>query len=554
MHNKRMLLALCLLSSAAIAQLPLVPAPPENLFSESKRVLGKILFWDEQLSSDNTVSCGTCHLLEFAGSDPRIGNHPGPDLMFITADDVVGSPGVVRSDSSNAYQPDPVFGFNPQVTGRNAPHIIGSQWAPELFWDGRAGSQFINPETGQISIVAGGAFENQVAGPPISDVEMAHEQRDWTDIAVKLQTVDPLRLATNIPADMAAVLTPGIGYPDLFLAAFGSSEITAEWIAMSIATYERTLVPDQTPFDLGTMTQQQQRGYDILNDSTVCFNCHTPPLFTDNNFYNIGLRPAAEDIGRMMVTANPNDNGRFKTPSLRNVGLKSTMMHVGWITSVQDAIDFYNAPAFPQVDPITGHTQYTANQSGIPTAIPGFFANYQNINMPNQFQQPVIDFISNALTDPRVAAGTFPFDRPTLHSELFPADPGTYGMGTAGTGGAVPSLLGTAPLAINNSELKFGIHNGLGGAPAVLFLSAAAAPPGTWFGLIPIHVELAQLIMSRTVVLSGSGAGQGYATVLIGIGNDPTLIGMPIYGQWAVLDPLAPASVASSSGIEWTIH
>ncbi len=98
------------------------------------------------------------------------------------------------------------------------------------------------------------------------------------------------------------------------------------------------------------------------------------------------------------------------------------------------------------------------------------------------------------------------------------------------------------------------MQNGLGGAPAALFLSAAAAPPGTFFGLIPIHVDLTRLILSRTVFLSGSGGGQGYATIPIGIGNDPTLIGMPIYGQWAVLDPLAPASVASSSGILWTIR
>ena len=141
-----------------------------------------------------------------------------------------------------------------------------------------------------------------------------------------------------------------------------------------------------------------------------------------------------------------------------------------------------------------------------------------------------------------------------LHSERLVADPASYGAGTAGTGAAVPTLLGTAPLVINNSELKFGMHNSLGGAFAALFLSVAAAQPGTWLGQIPIHLEITQLIASPTVVLSGSGGGQGYTTIPLSIGNDTTLVGIAIYGQWVVLDPIAPGGVASSTGIQWTIR
>lgn len=75
------------------------PVPAENPITEAKPVLGKILFWDEQLSSDNTVACGTCHQPAAGGSDLRLGMNPGFDQIFGTDDDVVGSPGIKLLDS-----------------------------------------------------------------------------------------------------------------------------------------------------------------------------------------------------------------------------------------------------------------------------------------------------------------------------------------------------------------------------------------------------------------------------------------------------------------------
>lgn len=225
-------LALVAIGSNALAQLPPVPTPPENPFTAEKAVLGKMLFWDEQLSSDNTIACGTCHLPANAGSDPRLGPHPGPDGLFGNGDDLLGSPGVARTDPADDYQPDPAFGFGVQVTGRSAQSVIGSQWAPEAFWDGRAGGEFLDPANGSVSIVSGGALEDQVVGPPVSDVEMAHEARSWDQITAKLEHVDPLWLATNLPGDIVSALSGGATYPELFDDAFGTPEITAERIAL----------------------------------------------------------------------------------------------------------------------------------------------------------------------------------------------------------------------------------------------------------------------------------------------------------------------------------
>lgn len=428
LKNYRLFLGLflCLCAAApALGELPPVPVPPENPITEEKRVLGKILFWDEQLSSDDTVACGTCHIPADAGADPRLATHPGFDTIFGTDDDVIGSFGIVRRNALNEPIEDPLFGFEPQVTRRAAQSYFLSIYAPDMFWDGRATSEFVDPlNVANVVIPVGGGLESQAVGPIVSSVEMAHEGRNWSEVTTKLETVNPLSLATNIPADMADALGLNPTYPDLFDAAFGSEQITPVRIALAIATYERTLVPDQAPWDLfmagdtGALTPDQTQGWNLLEKNTVCLNCHTPPLFTDNLYHNIGLRPSKEDTGRMETTSDPDDVGRFKTPSLRNVGLKPSMMHVGWITDVQDTIDFYNAGSLK-----TGHTQFTADQSGIPTGIPGFFADYNDILMPVEtmggvpMQARVIDFLKNGLTDPRVANEVFPFDRPTLRSE-----------------------------------------------------------------------------------------------------------------------------------------
>ena len=543
------MLAWLLLSGAqpVWAQLPDLDIPPENPITEEKRILGKILFWDEQLSSDNTIACGTCHIPSAAGSDPRMATHPGMDGLLGTDDDVLGSLGIVRSDAADRYAPDPTFGFLAQVTGRSTPPMIGSQWAPELFWDGRAGGQFFDPQTGLESIADFGALENQAVGPPVGDVEMAHEARDWGQITAKLAVVRPLWLATDLPTDVAAALTSQTTYPDLFAAAFGGDpSITAEHIAFAIATYERTLLPDQTPWDLwmagdsGAMTQQQIQGFNFLTIHTVCFNCHVPPLFTDNLFYNIGLRPSIEDLGRENVTGDPDDRGRFKTPTLRNVGLRPQLMHVGWVTDVQDSIHYYNAPAYPLYSN-EGHTQFTDDQSGIPTSGP-FLANYQDINMPAQFHPNVVDFLTNGLTDPRVRDETFPFDRPTLASERAPNPELVYGTEAVGSGDFVPQMIALSPPNVGNLDFRVGVHQGLGGA--IAFLGYSLRPPGS--GSVGGKSDWGSFSLAAPVVLSGNGAGLGYGTQHHGIPSDPALIGTEFWLQWFVVDAGARRRVAKS--------
>lgn len=430
------------------------PTPNENPITEPKRVLGKILFWDEQLSSDNTVACGTCHKPAAGGADSRLAINPGFDQIFGSADDIVGSPGIRALDENGLQLNDPIFGHDPQVTNRATPSFFTSMFADSNFWDGRATDEFVDPLNPNNTIIEeGGALESQAIGPILSTVEMAQQGRNWSDVVNKLEQVTPLLLAENIPADMVDALQGGSNYPQLFSAAFGDSEITPVRIAMAIATYERTLVPNETPWDLyiagdnNAMTSDQIEGWELFDD-TPCANCHRPPLFSDNNFRNIGLRPANEDLGQFEVTGQNNDRGDFKTPSLRNVGLRSALMHVGWVSDVSDAMDFYNAGTNN-----TGHVQFTQDQSGIPDT--GVDIDELDVFGDDPVRRgQIIEFLVNGLTDPRAASETFPFDRPTLASETDTSSfsTNTNIAGLSSTGAATAARFSGSIVSIDGSN------------------------------------------------------------------------------------------------------
>jgi cytochrome c peroxidase len=399
------LLLLMLLGTAALplgAGLPAVPVPPANPVTEPKRMLGKILFWDEQLSSDDTVACGTCHRPSSGGADPRAATHPG--ALPGTIDNVAGSPGIRLLGPDGNPRDHPLFGDEPQITNRLAPSIFGALWAGEQFWDGRAGGTLFDPLTGEVVLPGGASLENQALMTILNTAEMSREGRSWSDVSAKLARVAPLALADQWPADVAAAIAASPTYASLFRAAFGDASITPVRIAMAIASYERTLVPDQTPWDRfiegdeSALNRFERVGWQSFQ-SLKCVNCHEPPLFTTNGYANIGLRRSEFDRGRASVTDETDDAGDMKIPSLRNAGLRKRFMHTGEFASLGAAVDFYRQPGtLPDVDRIPGAGVYSFSLS----------------------QQTVADlsaFLGTALTDPRVANGTHPFDRPRLASE-----------------------------------------------------------------------------------------------------------------------------------------
>lgn len=384
--------------------------PQENPYAPEKALLGKILFWEEQLSSHNTHACGTCHQPSAGGSDPRSALRSslgaGHNGVFGDADDARGSQGVARRDSAGAPKPDPIYGLGVQITSRKAPSALDAWLFDELFWDGRATTTFVDPVTGAVAIQSGGALESQAAGPPLNSVEMSCEGYSWTAIESKLLAATPLKLASQIPESMALAVSAHPSYPALFAWAYGTPEVTARRILFAIATYERQLRSDQTPWDRfnagdsDALTPDQRAGLAVFNVKARCAKCHAPPLFTDKKFHNIGARASELDAGRSAISGQAADIGKMKTASLRNVGLRAAggLLHFGTGSgaTLRSVLDAYRQGGVEHE-----HTD--------PEIVP--------LNMPDYEFEQLLEFLEHGLTDPRAAAELPPFDRPRLGSE-----------------------------------------------------------------------------------------------------------------------------------------
>jgi cytochrome c peroxidase len=366
-----------------VGEFPRVEVPAENPLTEAKVRLGQALFHEEQLSSDDTMACATCHRLDAGGGDPRPpGRHPGEDQRLNTPDDEFGSLGVVRRDAQGKPIADPIFGFERAVTARNPPTVIGAAFFNLQFWDTRALPTFRN-EAGEVVIQSHGSLESQAVGPLMADSEMAHVGRTWSELCAKLARVKPLALASDIPKALAEFLGLNESYAPLFEKAFGSSEITRERIAFALASYERTLVPDQSPFDLGTLSDAQKRGYVLYKKHGACELCHP----------SVAGTAVFGDGARRNITL-PNHERAVKTPTLRNAGLRKRFMSSGQFSTLSEVVQHYENLEFV-------HFETSADRAAL------------------------IDFVQNGLTDPRVERREPPFDRPTLKSERPTPDTGT---------------------------------------------------------------------------------------------------------------------------------
>ena len=201
---------------------------------------------------------------------------------------------------------------------RNAPTVVNSAYAPAQFWDGRAPT-----------------LEEQAAGPIANPVEM------------------------NQPHEAAASrLNNFPEYVVAFEKAFGPGPITITKVEKALASYERTLLSGNSPFDRyqyggdkTALTPAAVRGLTLFRsrEKGNCVACHLigprNALFTDGQYHNLGVGldsngdPA--DLGRYHTTKVDAHKGSFKTPTLRNIALTAPYMHDGSLKSLKDVVDFY---------------------------------------------------------------------------------------------------------------------------------------------------------------------------------------------------------------------
>ena len=227
------------------------------------------------------------------------------------------------------------FGHDRQAGRRNAMSVAMAAYSQPLFWDGRAAT-----------------LEEQALMPVQDHKEMAFTTRE---LETRLNRTDD--------------------YPAAFERVFGQRRIRMREVAYAIAAYERTLVPRNSRFDRflegnrNLLDDRQLWGLHLFRTHARCMNCHSGPALTDNGFHNLGLhfygRPQ-QDLGRYEITGDPADSGKFRTPSLRNVGKTGPWMHTGGFTQMRGIVNMYNVgmprpqpkpgqaddPLFPQPDPL----------------------------------------------------------------------------------------------------------------------------------------------------------------------------------------------------------
>jgi len=203
---------------------------------------------------------------------------------------------------------------------RQAPTIQNAAWLKNNFWDGRVDG-----------------LEAQALEPVPNPIEM---HLDWEDAET--------RLAAHPD------------YPELFCQAFGSREITRERVVAAIAQFERTFISTDSKFDRyrrgeATLSPQEEAGRQIFfTEVGDCFHCHGQAVGFDRSFHNTGLDSVPVDLGLGAVTGDPADDGKFKTPSLRNVMVSAPYMHDGRFNTIDEVIAHYNHGFAdgPLVDPL----------------------------------------------------------------------------------------------------------------------------------------------------------------------------------------------------------
>lgn len=270
------------------------PIDTENPLTEEGVDLGHRLFFERKLSNDNTLSCAGCHRPENGFSDPR---------QFS-----IGTQGIAGS--------------------RNAMAIFNLAWSEGFFWDGRA------------------ATLREQAILPIED-----------SIEMHLPLAEAVSRLKAIPA-----------YTQRFEKAFGTQEITPALIGKALEQYMKALISYNSPFDKykrgeAALSPAAAKGEILFNtEQADCFHCHTTPelmVHASKTFVNNGLDEIDNpndfiDKGRGKITGNPDDNGKFKVPSLRNLAFTAPYMHDGRFKTLDEVIDFYNeGPKIsPSLEPI----------------------------------------------------------------------------------------------------------------------------------------------------------------------------------------------------------
>jgi cytochrome c peroxidase len=275
------------------------PAVPDlSTLTPARVELGRRLFYDARLSMNGTQSCGTCHRPEFAFTDTR----------------------------------PRAIGATHELHPRGSMSLINVAYRDRLTW----------------------------ADPTLTSLE---EQ-----VLIPMFGEDPIELGLK---GREARIYEELASDGLYLRLFGAAfpneptPISTQSVAAAIATFERTIVSFRSPYDRfhfrgekGAMSPAARRGEALFfsRDKGGCFQCHGGLNFdggartmsaaaTEPAFHNTGLflKYAPPNTGLQAHSGRPEDEGKFRAPTLRNIARTAPYMHDGSISTLQDVLDHYAA-------------------------------------------------------------------------------------------------------------------------------------------------------------------------------------------------------------------
>ncbi len=254
--------------------------------------------------ADNPYSAARVELGRYLFFDPRL-----------SADGSVSCATCHPPDHAFAGGEPPPFGVTGKPLRRRAPTLINRAYGRSQFYDGRAAM-----------------LEDQVLGPVTNVDEMG---------------------AT--PQAAAEAISKVAGYGSLFERAFGDAKVTFERITKAIASFERTILSGNSPYDRSLNGDKQalspaaKRGQQIFERTGECTECHNGDNFTNEKFASLGVDPKvqAPDLGLFEITRKRRDEGKFKVPTLREVAHTGPYMHDRRFATLDEVLEFYRKGGQP---------------------------------------------------------------------------------------------------------------------------------------------------------------------------------------------------------------
>lgn len=319
---------------------PPMEIPEDNPMTKEGVELGRHLFYETRLSKDNSISCSSCHMPQHGFSDPN--------KFSLGVDGAIGT--------------------------RQSMALVNLGWQQSFFWDGRALT-----------------LEEQIFVPIPDPAEM---HLSWPEAVSRLKT--------------------DVDYRNMFYKAFDVEIFDSTHVSKAIAQFLRTMISGSSKYDVMYKVQnsiplsakeeevrsqislEEWGGFDVFFSLSGgdCLHCHDGALAQVQLFANNGLDATFDDKGRYLVTGNPNDIGKFKVPSLRNIELTAPYMHDGRFETLEDVVNQYSfgVTESPTIDPMMefshqGGVQLDYDDRQLLIAFLKTFTDWDFINNP-EFQPP----------------------------------------------------------------------------------------------------------------------------------------------------------------------